>query len=193
LSLEESQRPKKQDIIVIDSDSDEIEEEEEDDEKRFQADLQRALEASKVLSQSPSVPQPPATEQTSEQPKPAPSSFLSERARLEKERLERQKRLRGEAGLEDMKTAKDGPDSETESDTSLDGPPAKKQQLSRPSQEMAVPLNLAGTSRSFSSNMFWNGELRQTATRFAEPRKDGQPTFRLSQVLGNVNKLTSRY
>lgn len=183
LSLEESQRAGRPEVITIDSDDD-------IGEARYQDDLRQALEASKTSSPPPPVPQPPGPvsarkEERSNQGQP---SFLSERAKLEKERLERQKRLRGEATRGDAKAVKEDPESETESDVSVDEPPAKKQHMSKPSQEKAIPLNPTGTSSS--QQLFWDGELRQTATRHAEPRQDGRPTFRLTQVLGNKDELS---
>ena len=111
------------------------------------------------------------------------SSFLSERAQLEKERRERQKRLRPQASS--SSTA--APD-----DDDLEEPPAKRHQVSR-SNLSIKRSNIPHDSSSKRSHelptieqVFWNGELRQTATQNAEPRKDGQATIRLTEVLGKV-------
>ncbi|KAM6493152.1 Tyrosyl-DNA phosphodiesterase domain containing protein [Amanita muscaria] len=112
---------------------------------------------------------------------PVISSFLSERAQLEKERRERQKRLRGK-----------GDSSEEES-------PAKRQRSGSSSVSTRTDNSPSSTSSSNSTRttpttahapdssqeqFFFDGELRQTATQHAEPRKDGQPTFRLTEILG---------
>jgi tyrosyl-DNA phosphodiesterase-1 len=102
-------------------------------------------------------------------------SFLSERAKMEKERLERQKRLRPETITE----------SERQFDTSEDEenpePPAKRHHHSTSNSSQ---INPPGPSK---EPLFWDGELRQTATIRAEPRKDGLPTFRLTDILGKVS------
>lgn len=175
--MQESQRSKQPEFINIDSDDDDTGD---DEEAQYQADLRRALEASKAPTQQVS---PPAHDPKTEQSKPGPSSFLAERAKLERDRLERQKRLRGEAGLGDPRTDQHEAESDTDSDISMNERPTKKQHLSSP----PTPLVSAGASSVSGTEIFWDGELRQTATRFAEPRADGQRTFRLTQVLGNVS------
>ena len=111
------------------------------------------------------------------------SSFLSERAQLEKERRERQKRLRPQASSSSIAA----PD-----DDDLEEPPAKRHQVSC-SNSSFKRSNIPHDSSSKKSGelptieqVFWNGELRQTATQNAEPRKDGQATFRLTDILGKV-------
>jgi tyrosyl-DNA phosphodiesterase-1 len=111
------------------------------------------------------------------------SSFLSERAQLEKERRERQKRLRPQASSSSVVS----PD-----DDDLEEPPAKRHQVSC-SNSSFKRSNIPPDSSSKKSRelptieqVFWDGELRQTATQNAEPRKDGQATIRLTDVLGKV-------
>lgn len=155
--------------------------------------MQRAIEASKAESstsgsrtgtssaglnsaQSREEPRGETTGNTT-------SAFLSERAMLEKERLERQKRVRREAGLDDED----------------EGSSKKQHVYSSPelqTHERGGTLTNAaasGSSRTVRASdvptidqIFWEGEVRQTANRHAEPRKDGQPTFRLTEVLGKV-------
>lgn len=173
MSLEESRQSE---VIVIDSDDEGV---------RYRKGPQRTLEASKVSSHSLPAPSPPGLSKK-EKPEKGLSSFLLERAKLENERLERQKRLRGEVAQGKMKAVEGAVEDEsgsgTESDGSMDGPAAKKQHMSKPSQENSNPAS------SFSSRqVFWNGELRQTATRHTEERQDRLPTFKLTQVLGNVS------
>lgn len=151
-----------------------ISDDEDDDDAEFQRQLRLAMEASKaegasralsyVSSRSTSPqPQPPAQDSG---PKPA---FLSERAQMEKERLERQKRMRpddsGEMGAESSKRQRTT-DTRAKASTTY----KKVSTASMPTIEQ----------------VFWEGELRQVANRHAEPRKDGQLTFRLTEVLGKV-------
>ena len=166
------ERPRHSEVTVIDSDDEDV---------RYQKDLQQALEASKVSGHSLPVSSPLGLSKK-EEPKQGLSSFLLERAKLEKERLERQKRLRGETARGKMKAVKDDSDSETKSDGNMDGPPPKRHHMSKLPQGNSNP-----SSRQ--EKFFWNGELRQTATRYTEERMDRRPTFRLTQVLGSVSLL----
>ncbi|PFH50374.1 hypothetical protein AMATHDRAFT_145281 [Amanita thiersii Skay4041] len=132
----------------------------------------------------------PAQSSSNKSDNPTISAFLSERAQLERERRERQKRLRGQAGLDD-------------SGNESDEPPAKRQQTSfslRPysddvSDSSIPPANSIRPSplpqvTNPEEKLFWDGELRQTATQHAEPRKDGRPTFRLTEILGKKSDLS---
>ena len=172
-------------MINIDSDEDE-----DIEETRFQQELKHVLEVSKSESSSTptDVPQAPVGgSQIINQPasQSVVSSFLSERAQLEKERRERQKRLRPQASSSSIAA----PD---EDDDELEQPPAKRHQVSC-SNTSFKRSNIRHDSNSQKSRelptieqVFWNGELRQTATQNAEPRKDGQATIRLTDVLGKV-------
>ena len=162
-------------IIITDSEDEDIEE------VRFQ-------EASKPESSSTpaNVTRSSGDSQITNQPpsQSVVSSFLSERAQLEKERRERQKRLRPQARSSSIAA----PD-----DDDLEEPPAKRHQVSC-SNSSFKQSNVPHDSSSKRSRelptidqVFWNGELRQTATQYAEPRKDGQATIRLTDVLGKVN------
>ena len=93
-----------------------------------------------------------------------PPPFISERAAMERERLARQKRLRKEAGLDN------------------DDLSTKRQHL--PSPPISIPT---------SDQIFWEGEVRQIANKHAEPREDGRPTFRLTDILGKVCMPPSHY
>ncbi|KAK0448032.1 tyrosyl-DNA phosphodiesterase-domain-containing protein [Armillaria borealis] len=95
------------------------------------------------------------------------SSFLSERAQLEKERRERQQRYLQATGK--AKDAKNDDDDEiqiVEPSTS---------QNTKTSPSAPVPLT---------DQLFFEGEIRPTATRLAEPRQDRKTTFRLTEILG---------
>jgi tyrosyl-DNA phosphodiesterase-1 len=174
LSLQEANR--KPGLIELDSDDD-------DEEAQFQKDLKRAMQKSSAET-SQSGSHPAIASASSQQPdRPAESAtnaFLSERAQLERERRERQKRLRPSS----RKSTED-----EESDD--EGPPAKRHQVSTSSSRLRSNVSssskiLGSTSTPTIEQTFWNGELRQTATQHAEPRKDGQPVFRLTEVLGKV-------
>ncbi|TFK73058.1 phospholipase D/nuclease [Pluteus cervinus] len=190
LSLQEAKKQKQPAVIDLTSDDDE-EPVAIDPDAQFTADLQRAIEASQAEPQTrPTNLNLKRVATTSPEPSSngsLASTFLSERAQMEKERRERQKRLRREAGLE------------VQDDD--DGRPAKRQHLSSssrlrygdsgsssppsspPPEAMRNTKNIAPKVETI-NQVFWEGELRQTATRHAEPRKDGRPTFRLTEVLG---------
>lgn len=163
----------------------------------FQADLQRALQESQSQSTPPQHPPPTVATDT-----PAkPTSFLSERAQLEKERLARQKRLRGDA---DDRNSSRGPTPSTSTadsgsdDDELGRPAAKRQHLSTPRQDRTLQQSgskqqatvISGPSKTGASAnqlpMFWRGEIRQTANMHVDPKKDIKPTFRLSEIIGEV-------
>ncbi|KAI0772326.1 phospholipase D/nuclease [Trametes elegans] len=168
----------------------------EDEETRFLADMQRAIEASKQEALATtscavqSVPQPATrTDNT---------SFLSERAKLEQERLARQKRQRPDIDPI-VRRAADASDEEQ----GLQLRSAKRQHISpsvrdgarranaypissstpRPAQSSSVRSTPAIASGSSSQTFFWDGELRQTANAHVDPRKDTRPLFRLTEVL----------
>ena len=174
-------------------------------EQQFQADLQRALQESQSQSQSTTQPIPQiAVVGTSAEP----NSFLSERAQLERERLARQKRLRGDTndrnpsrGPTPSTSTADSEDYESDPDD-LGEPAAKRQHLVTPrhsrtlqqskSKQSANVINGSSkpsASSSASTNqpqMFWRGEIRQTANMHVDPKKDTKPTFRLSEIIGEV-------
>ncbi|PPR00298.1 hypothetical protein CVT24_004588 [Panaeolus cyanescens] len=176
-------------------------EDEVDDEARFERELQKAIVASQ-MEQAHAKPDIPtsisekAQEKQPEQPlaqaRTPMSAFMAERALLEKERLARQKRLRPES-FSTSNQDDDDEDDEDEYDTRE--PPAKRQNVSSCSS-FSSRSNIRGRSGAQPSQevptinqVFWNGELRQTATRYADPRADGKPTFRLTEVLGPKSDL----
>ncbi|KZT08989.1 phospholipase D/nuclease [Laetiporus sulphureus 93-53] len=150
----------------------------EDEEARFQAELQRAIEASKrdatsSVSSGFATPADNAPSRASTN-----SSFISERAQLERERLARQKRLRPNLDTDARESI-----SEDESD---DDEHRNKSGASTSGGSIAQAAT-ASTRTSFSSasgeQLFWDGELRQTANMLVDPEKDARPTFRLSEIL----------
>lgn len=172
-----------------------------DEEQQFQKDLERALEASKVEFQERHAVVPTPKTQTTQGGTPTssgPTTFLSERARLEKERLARLKHYRGQSDDHDN----DGVRSQQ--------PPVKRLHISsvepinrRVNQLQSTPSISSNSSSSsthgrFDSKttevqvvpvidqLFWDGELRPTANKHSQPREDGKATFRLSEVLGPV-------
>ncbi|KAG2102625.1 tyrosyl-DNA phosphodiesterase-domain-containing protein [Suillus cothurnatus] len=175
LSLKESQANASSSRAISISDS------EDDDDDHFQSELLQAIQASKTESSMTTTQSVP--------------SFLSERAQMEKERLERLKRVRGQ----DL------------DDGSRISPTAKRQHI--PSSEMhsngraniasasssSVPPDSSASSRTASTavnpiptseQLFWNGELRPTANKHSQPRQDGKSTFRLTEVLGSKSDIS---
>lgn len=172
-----------------------------DEEQQFQKDLQRAIEASKVESQEHHVVVPTPQTQNTHGGTPTSSgstTFLSERAQLEKARLARLKRYRSESD-----------DHETAGGWSQQ-PPVKRSHISsvEPTDRRVNQLQSSSSISSNSSSssihgrlgsktagvqvvpvidqLFWDGELRPTANKHSQPREDGKATFRLSEVLGPV-------
>ncbi|KAJ4473667.1 tyrosyl-DNA phosphodiesterase-domain-containing protein [Lentinula aciculospora] len=144
----------------------------------FQDQLRQALEASKANNLEPAHA-PPLT-----------STFLSERAQLEKERRERQKRHRKAQGLPDSDD--EGRVASDEED--IEQPKAKRQRLSSSYDDQAsARTGTATSSYELNSNegpFFWAGEWRPTATQGVDPRMDGRATFRLTEVLGNKSEIS---
>ncbi|KAH9017564.1 tyrosyl-DNA phosphodiesterase-domain-containing protein [Lactarius pseudohatsudake] len=162
---------------------------EDDEEARFHADLVRAIAASKeapspansviTLSSGSDLDQPASPVAAA----PSGSAFLTERAQLEQERLARLKRLRGDS----------------EEDTNGLAPPPQKRPT--PSRTMSCsPDSQDGRRRGGKevgddpegAEVFWDGELRQTANKHVEPRRngeDGKPIFRLSQIIGDKSQI----
>jgi hypothetical protein len=193
LSLQGSaQPPSITPALCIDDDDDH-----DDEEARFQADLARAIAASKEnaspatsiaslssdqnqtdgvgnASTSASAVVTTAHSSTS-------SSFLAERAQLEQQRLARLKRSRGET------------------DSHVTGPPSKRQSSS--SRELSgTPASESGQSRrekervDEEAEVFWDGELRQTANMHVSPGHNGtngKAVFRLSEIIGDVRLFPS--
>lgn len=160
-----------------------------DEEARFQADLARAIAASKQdlspatsiasLSSDPSQVIDLESVASSTLAVQSSSNFLRERAQLERERLTRLKRLRGEPHPQSTE------------------PPTKRPSLSR--EVSTAPK--AGPSRQGGgapvdedTEEFWDGELRQTANAHVDlghNGEDGRPVFRLSQIIGDVSPFSS--
>lgn len=165
-------------------------ENDDNEEARFQADLARAIAASKQdLSPATSIASlssgcsqvdglesaPPST--ITAQPN---SSFLRERAQLEQERLARLKRLRDELHPQDTE------------------PPSKRstpsREMSSPTASGAAPSQRGSQTVDEGVEVFWDGELRQTANAHVELGRngeDGRPIFRLSQIIGDVSQFFS--
>ncbi|KAH7906456.1 tyrosyl-DNA phosphodiesterase-domain-containing protein, partial [Hygrophoropsis aurantiaca] len=161
LSLQESgAAPISQPIEIDDSDG-----EDETEETRFQEQLRRAIEASKAESSTTNFA-PSAAESARETPS---APFLSERAKLEKERLERLKRIRGDSDHEESSA-----------------PPAKS---SAPTTRSESKGKEKQVNTSPIDQLFWEGELRPVANRHTDPRPDGKPVFRLTEILGHKSDI----
>ena len=174
-----------------------------------------ALEASRaevspkrtpVISQRPAEKAKANAPSKSEEPVnvPAPPpyseqvpSFLNERAKMEKERLERQaKRLReketsGSVGqsLEEPPAKRPRPSASSSEEPRKVSTAEKIRQAEASANELAARMNFASgasTSSSSINTMFWDGELRQTANRLVDKEKDKKPTFRISEIIGKV-------
>ena len=177
-------------------------------EQQFQANLQQAIQESQSKSQ-PTPEHIPLT--TTSNTSAKSNNFLSERAQLEKERLARQKRLRGDAG--DRNSSR-GPTPSTSTANSedyesdgdgLERPVVKRQHLvssrqnrslqqskSKGSANVISAPSKPTASSSVSTSQpqkFWRGEIRQTANMHVDSKKDTRPTFRLSEIVGEVRSI----
>lgn len=187
-----------------------VADDEDDEDARFQAELQRAIEASKQETHATSTitPQPTMPSGTPSTPSSSAPSFLSERAKLEQERVARQKRLRPDIDP-GVGRAADGSDDE------IDGGrrpcDAKRQRVSSSSRvgarranvSASIPLSTpapatasrgvgqgaASSSGAASRNLYFDGELRQTANQHVDPQRDRRPVFRLSEILAPVSTI----
>jgi tyrosyl-DNA phosphodiesterase 1 len=161
---------------------------EDDEEARFQADLARAIAASKAkASPATSIASLSSDQSQTADVGPEPTSalagsathssstFLAERAQLEQQRLARLKRLR------------------CSTDSHITGPPSKHRALTR--ETNCTPAAEAGPSRreeetvGQEAEVFWDGELRQTANMHVERGHNGtagEAVFRLSEIIGDV-------
>lgn len=179
-----------------------------DDELRFQQDLHRAMEASRTDSTTPAEPTQPTTKAVVEQNTSSVSStfqsgsstpsnsFLSDRAQLERERLARLKRYRGE-DHEDKPSSL--PNKRQYLSTNLERTDERASAMPSISSSSSSSSNFEDKGKAKASNakissvvdqVFWDGELRPTANLHSEPRQDGKPTFRLSEILGPNSQIS---
>jgi hypothetical protein len=114
---------------------------------------------------------------------PQASSFLSDRAKLEEERLARQKRLRPDIFQDDDNEEGEGASR-----------PVKRQHIPSLLPDGGADLDSRLCSLlketdlgNYQGAVYWDGEVRQTACIMSEPRKDERQTFRLSEIIGNVS------
>ena len=140
---------------------------------------------------------------------PAPtrpgSAFLLDRAQMERERLERQKRLRPD--IADPSTSKRSRDVGGDEEDDQEDASAKRQRVS--SSLCALRTNVHSSSRTASpvpgsskssrtantqsgESLFFEGELRQTANKHVDAAKDTRPVFRLTDILAPVRTFSLR-
>ncbi|KAJ3753165.1 tyrosyl-DNA phosphodiesterase-domain-containing protein [Lentinula raphanica] len=137
-------------------------------ESLFEEPMRQAIETSQVdFAQAGPVFTSPST-----------STFLSERAQLEKERRERQERHRKAQGFPLSDDERKEYDEEVEAG-----------ELPSVSDSRIDSGTTTTTSSSQKDTFFWNGERRPTATSGVEPRKDERLTFNLSEVLGDKDDI----
>lgn len=171
------------------------------EEARFQEELRRVMELSKVetgpssASSSRQAYIPPT--QAAASSASGTNSLLMDRRRMEEERLARQKRLR--PGIV-QSSANVSDEEDEEDDGMLDGgrsakrqrlsstiPSARRANATSSSNPTGVTNARASGSATSQEPLFWNGELRQTANAHVDPEKDTRPVFRLSDVIGLVS------
>ena len=176
-----------------------------EDEARFLRDMEVAMAVSKAdvraaaaheLSEregdASTAPSPRAhvqagpsasTSETTGASHPA-SDFLRERRILEQQRLARMNKAQSQTQQKTHKRSYSASLSEDESDE--DARPLKR----KPSKKPVVSSSSATTTANGPEGvgeMFWDGELRQTANRYTD-RTDTKPTFRISEIIGDVSR-----
>ncbi|KAI0087489.1 tyrosyl-DNA phosphodiesterase-domain-containing protein [Irpex rosettiformis] len=197
LSLQDEQAPAP--VVQPQAEIPELGDEDEDPE--FKAQLRRAIAESEATMV---VRQPAVNQHTAPDERPYPpmqaavphsgSPFLMDRAEMERQRLERQKRKRPDiARVENII-----PKREEDDDMIIDGDAVRETKR----QHVSSPAATARTNASSSSQpprsaiarsqpqthrnkeeLFYDGEIRQTANKYVDPPKDTHPVFRLSEIL----------
>lgn len=181
---------------------------EEDEDPEFEEQLRRAIaesEATAAARQSTVPLQPVEPNNRLYPPEQAAvphqtGTFLGDRAEMERQRLERQKRQR--PGMSNLKNVI--PKEEEDDDVVIDDDAIREtkrqcvSQLAAPaytnassSSQPSRPTNARGQSKLQGSReeLFYDGELRQTANKHVDPTKDTRPVFRLSEILSQVTRL----
>lgn len=192
-------RLKETEVIEISDDEDEDPNRPGREETRFQEELQRAIEASEKEERRREASQPAVqATPTSSSGGPSPAtSFLSERAIMEQERLARQKRLRPDLDVDGSPSMDDGAHKSKRQHLSPSAAETRRADVraySSATSSRAVSSTSAAASmapRTISSRSpeqwFWNGEMRQIANAHVDRAKDTKPTFRLSDILAPVS------
>jgi tyrosyl-DNA phosphodiesterase-1 len=109
------------------------------------------------------------------------TDFLRERRVLEQQRLARMNKGQARTRQYPQKRSYSASLSEDESDG--DPRPLKR----KPSKKPVASFSSTTSAAEDVGEMFWNGELRQTANRHTE-RTDKKPTFRISEIIGDVSR-----
>lgn len=172
-----------------------------DEESRFQKHTSEASRASSNATQDIGQPQNPEATRSST-PQSVTEDFRSQRQVMERERLARLARLRSEHGKpdegRDWISREPSPNKRQRltvtrtNDGDRSSPPSSSTSAS--SSPSGVTNVAKGKERPPDGNLpalgqiFWDGELRPTANRHCQPRKDGKSTFRLTEILGPVSR-----
>lgn len=111
------------------------------------------------------------------------SDFLKERRILEQQRIARMKKSQTYTRQQAQKRSYSASLSEDESDGYTR--PLKRRPSGKPVASSSATPTTVGAVEDL-GEMFWNGELRQTANRYTE-KTDIKPTFRISEIIGDVS------
>jgi hypothetical protein len=166
--------------IVIDDSDDEVIE----TANNYEGDLGKSIRYSTLESSKTTPSKKNTREESSKVPNGLSNggpgnTFLRERAQLERERLERQKRLRVQGKIP------------------LEEPPAKRQRSTSAEEKQDVKgkkpevvfSGFASLPKTTNASRFWTGEIRQSANYHVDPKSETRPNFRLSDILGAVSFL----
>ncbi|KAK7684381.1 hypothetical protein QCA50_012328 [Cerrena zonata] len=169
-------------IEILSSDEEDLP----DEDDTFKAEIRRAIEASKAPSAVVKTEEPKNTVKTESGIPTTPlanitpviqSTFPFDRAQLERDRLARLKRLRPDLAEAQSSSGTKNADSDNEDDRDHDS-------KSRPAAS-------SSTSQSPNTeNIFWSGELRQTANKHVDKLKDTRPIFTLTDTLAPRDEIS---
>lgn len=186
-------------IEILSSDEEDLP----DEDDTFKAEIRRAIEASKAPSAVVKTEEPKNTVKTESGIPTTPlanitpviqSTFPFDRAQLERDRLARLKRLRPDLAEAQSSSGTKNADSDNEDDRDHD---SKRQRVSNSSSAIrrsdlsssSRPAASSSTSQSPNTeNIFWSGELRQTANKHVDKLKDTRPIFTLTDTLAPVSR-----
>ncbi|KAK7688570.1 hypothetical protein QCA50_008108 [Cerrena zonata] len=185
-------------IEILSSDQEDLP----DEDDTFKAEIRRAIEASKAPSAVVKTEEPKNTVKTESGIPTTPlanitpvaqSTFPFDRAQLERDRLARLKRLRPDLAEAQSSSGTKNEDSDNEDDRERD---SKRQRVSNSSSairrsDLSSSTASSSTSQSPNTeNIFWSGELRQTANKHVDKLKDIRPIFTLTDTLAPRDEIS---
>lgn len=173
---------------------------EEGDDPEFEEQLRRAIAESQAMAPPIEPVAHKDRPNSSEVNSRSGSAFLADRAEMERQRLERQKRQRPDISHTKNVIPKEEEDSDIVIDDDSDHVRETKRQrvsssvptarTNAPSSSQPSRSTTTGSRPPVGDNreeLFYEGELRQTANKHVDRAKDTRPVFRLTEILSPVS------